>query len=141
MRKHPRMHGEYMRAYADGKVQDETPPYARGICTDKRLRYNWDRNTPVCTGNIVAFNPYYDAFEETPPLSRGIPCMPIKRTFLLRNTPALTGNTTHWYGTRLKTRKHPRSHGEYVAVAVCSPACHETPPLSRGILRKNPVIP
>ena len=49
------MHGEYRMGNSRERYTIETPPYARGILKIKEFYMKLYGNTPVCTGNTLAF--------------------------------------------------------------------------------------
>ena len=73
------------------------------------------------------------------PLSRGIPSGSGGGDAAIRIIPALAGNTDFLSSRAISVKDHPRSRGEYIAVAIALFGVPGSSPLSRGIPTDGPV--
>ena len=131
-RKHPRGHGEEIRAAACFTVNLETPPWARGRILWALWFLGLFRNTPVGTGKN--YNGHYcrndpwkhprghgEEFQnqnqnrgwwETPPWARGRILACYTQQHRQGNTPVGTGKNARSIDLLSLAWKHPRGHGE-----------------------------
>ena len=93
---HPRLRGEYRLVAAEKAVTQGSPPLARGILLNLRLRRSIRRITPACAGNTISkdfpqcliqdhprlrgeycyLRRWRQGRQGSPPLARGIPNVP-----------------------------------------------------------------
>ena len=155
MKDHPRLRGEYARAFAFQSASTGSPPLARGIPSGVPAPGGFARITPACAGNTFvchktllpgwdhprlrgeysASGSRIDHEPGSPPLARGILDTMNDMPKIIRITPACAGNTT---GTPKKSygyRDHPRLRGEYKGGTPFPLSPQGSPPLARGILK------
>ena len=116
--------------------REETPPLTRGRPKRRSMPLFCLRNTPAYAGKTCSGVSWIRVWMETPPLTRGRPGNVLCRSESLRNTPAYAGKTRMRAKRAFAKKKHPRLRGEDSVESSgfsCSP---ETPPLTRGRLRR-----
>ena len=150
---HPRSRGEYGAWARYHTGTDGSSPLSRGIQPRALLRQRPGRIIPALAGNTMSLPmplPWvpdhprsrgeYNLIVLSPqiaqgssPLSRGILRERCCRVQLSRIIPALAGNTLSHSPTRMRTRDHPRSRGEYYHHGADGGQLFGSSPLSRGI--------
>ena len=107
------MRGEYRLVAAEKAVTQGSPPLARGILLNLRLRRSIRRITPACAGNTISkdfpqcliqdhprlrgeycyLRRWRQGRQGSPPLARGIPTLYVSYHVDMGITPACAGNT------------------------------------------------
>ena len=154
--KHPRLRGEDQTHHRLRLHREETPPLTRGRPRTRPTRRRHPRNTPAYAGKtrpapLEKSDPWKHPrlrgedrsrysprvrVQETPPLTRGRQGRTKTRSGRCGNTPAYAGKTDRRDTDVDGRRKHPRLRGEDSAARRAVRWALETPPLTRGRLRK-----
>ena len=116
--------------------REETPPLTRGRPKRRSMPLFCLRNTPAYAGKTCSGVSWIRVWMETPPLTRGRPGNVLCRSESLRNTPAYAGKTVARKMTAQRLGKHPRLRGEDCVTVSQTCPISETPPLTRGRLRR-----
>ena len=150
---HPRSRGEYPITGVDDYIARGSSPLSRGIRCPTPPRRGLSRIIPALAGNTSAWmapsspsrdhprsrGEYAEACPDrgdlygSSPLSRGIQNFLNGGSQRCRIIPALAGNTSNASSTTSMRGDHPRSRGEYRAVADAVDYIVGSSPLSRGI--------
>ena len=147
------MRGEYRLVAAEKAVTQGSPPLARGILLNLRLRRSIRRITPACAGNTISkdfpqcliqdhprlrgeycyLRRWRQGRQGSPPLARGIPSICSHLLILIGITPACAGNTNFICIISCRYGDHPRLRGEYAVPKNTIRSYLGSPPLARGI--------
>ena len=137
-----------------------SPPLVRGIFSRRQPDTHSGRLTPACAGNIIAsafddaciqahprmrgeyrFNRRY-LMQDTgsPPHTRGISRQVETLRSPRRLTPAYAGNINQEQKTITGAWAHPRIRGEYHGLTSNTATDKGSPPHTRGIFRRAPLL-
>ena len=150
---HPRSRGEYVAWRLCITFRRGSSPLSRGIPPVTVTPHPLAGIIPALAGNTVPLVPSHQRCQDHPrsrgeygilsrialvpqgssPLSRGILPRPPRSPPAGRNIPALAGNTQRQGRSACGREDHPRSRGEYAAIAGFGLLGEGSSPLSRGI--------
>ena len=151
--KYPRSRGEWTSWPMRLTSAQEVPPLARGMVAAHQVGQErigstparagngpvvcspraWCRKYPRSRGEWGAAGTVIGNTSEVPPLARGMASAPVRLGGHVGSTPARAGNGLNDLPAPARTRKYPRSRGEWHTHSSIDVIDWEVPPLARGM--------